>query len=190
MDLDQLEQWLAGGIETQNFDVKESMPWDRRSFAKHILALANVRDGGHIVIGVKDDFTRVGIEPEDEATYKIDEMRDQMAAYADPHVLFGLKTLEDEQGFRYLVITVEPFRETPVICRKDDERAGVRAGAVYYRNRDKRVQSAPVSNSYDLREIILTSVARTKRDLLDIGILTPEDRSETDKQFEKEREGL
>ncbi len=135
------------------------MPWNVVAFAKDILAFSNVQDGGTIIIGIEDGtFRRQGISTEQRQTYKIDVMRDQMTAFADPHVNFLIDFPNDNDGRQYGCIRIEPFEEIPVICRKDS--ADTRAGVIYYRNRNRRVESAAVSNSYDMREIVEIAAVR------------------------------
>lgn len=168
MDTVELEQRLDGGQETQSFEVKGPMAWTPQSLAKDILAMTNLRDGGLILIGVEDQtFARVGVSPTDVATYKIDEMRDQMTAYADPSVDFKVEFPRDESGTQYVAIRVASFLEMPVICRRDS--ADTRAGAIYYRTTNRRVESAPVSNSSDMREIITVAASRTRNRLQELG---------------------
>jgi predicted HTH transcriptional regulator len=156
MTTEDLETYLEAGEETQRIDYKGSCEWDVHKFAKDILALTNVQYGGLIIIGVDENqdgsFTRTGIEPAHKLTYKRDEMMDQMSAYADPHVNFSVDIVSDSSKIEYLVITVQPFQEVPVICRKNGPDA--KEAGVYYRNRNKRPQSALVSSSYDMRDII------------------------------------
>ena len=100
MKTEDLETLLEAGRETPKLDYKTSCPWDVLSFAKDILAMSNVQDGGHIVIGVEEtsngQFNRCGIKSEDQKTYDIDTMKDQMAAFADPHVDFSLQLSVDK----------------------------------------------------------------------------------------------
>ena len=153
MKTEELESMLEGGAETQAIDFKGTCAWNVNSFAKDILAMSNVRDGGYIVIGIEDDtFVRQGITSAQRESYKIDIMRDQMTAYADPHVNFSVEFPTDINGKEYAVIKVYPFEEVPVICRKDS--ADTKAGTIYYRNRNRRAESAPISNSYDMRDIV------------------------------------
>lgn len=160
----ELQSKLEGGAETPTLDIKAACDWNVESMAKDILAMSNVQDGGHVIIGVEDGtFTRHGITPAQRATYNIDTMRDQMALYADPRVVFTVSFPEDEDGRVYAVIRVSPFDEVPVICARTGR--DTREGVIYYRNSNARVQSAAVSNAYDMRDIITNAAAKMMRRL-------------------------
>jgi predicted HTH transcriptional regulator len=168
MTTDELEALLEGQGETQNLDFKACSPWDVTSFAKDILAFSNVQDGGTIIIGIEDGtLARQGTDERTRGGYKIDIMRDQMTAYADPHVVFSVDFPIDRQGLQYVCIRIEPFSEIPVLCRRDS--ADTQAGALYYRNRNRRMESAKVSNSYDMREIIENATVLMMRRMQRIG---------------------
>src|SRR5437764_8886242 len=110
MNPDVLESLLQGATETDAVDFKGPMDWDRNVFVKDILAMANIIDGGAIIVGVEEaeTFERRGLTPEQIATYNYDIMRDQIAPYADPRVIFGRQVIEDATGLRYVVIEIEP----------------------------------------------------------------------------------
>jgi predicted HTH transcriptional regulator len=147
MDTDELESILEGHAETPSVEFKGACSWDVGRLAKDILALSNVQDGGVIIIGVEDDtFKRQGVDAAQMQSFRIEVMRDQMAAFADPHVNFTLEFPCDIGGKAYVLIRVQTFEEIPVICRKDSK--DTQAGRIYYRNKNRRVESAPVSNSY------------------------------------------
>lgn len=177
MEINELEKILEGGAETPQLDFKDSCAWDARSFAKDILAMSNIIDGGRIVIGVSENpkgvFTRVGIKPEHKKTYEIDTMKDQLAKYADPFAEVSVSFPKDKNGAIFGIIKVEPFKEIPVICRVSDKKNGLSAGGIYYRNRDKKVESALVSNSYDLRDIIERAMLKMRYRASHIGYLLP-----------------
>jgi predicted HTH transcriptional regulator len=159
MTTEELEEFLQGQAETPTLDFKAASRWEVLKFAKDILAFSNVQDGGLIVVGIEDGtFARQGISAEQRETYKIDIMRDQMAPFADPHVNFLVEFPTDREAKQYACIRIEPFEEIPIICRKDS--ADTQAGVVYYRNKNRRVESARVSNSYDMREIIEVATVR------------------------------
>jgi predicted HTH transcriptional regulator len=168
MTADELEALLEGQAETQSLEFKAGCNWEVTKLAKDILALSNVQDGGFIIIGVEDGtFVRQGVTPEQKNTFNVDIMRDQMAAYADPHVNFSVLYPMDRQGTEYVVIKVSQFDEVPVICRRDSN--DTRAGVIYYRNRNRRMESAPVSNSYDLRDIIQLATVRMMQKMRTFG---------------------
>ena len=107
MTMDQLEALLGGAEETDQLEFKGAMAWAKISLGRDILAMANVQDGGRIVIGIEDEtYARQGLSDAQLASFVPDDMRDQIAEYADPEVVFSVKTPIDKHGKRYVVIDV------------------------------------------------------------------------------------
>lgn len=158
----ELEQYLEGLNESPNLDYKSGVAWNPKSMAKDFIAMANVRDGGVIIFGVAESkgvFTITGVEDEIIKTYKIDDMRDQLASYMEPSVDFTLHFPVDREDRKFVVIKIKPFKEVPVISRCNIPGELLRY-TIYYRNTNKRVESGPVSNAADLRDIIETAAVR------------------------------
>ena len=189
---DELEAKLTGGVETPTLEVKAACLWSAPLLAKDILAMSNVRDGGYIIIGVEDaTFRRQGITPEQKASYHLDTMRDQMAKYADPRVVFTVEFPRDKNDFEFSVIRVLPFDEVPVICAVENDE--LRRGIVYYRNTNAKVESAPVSNANDMRDIMMTAAQRMMRRLQEAGFTVQEQANAEESTLQallRERQGL
>jgi predicted HTH transcriptional regulator len=188
MTTEELEQLLEGSGESQRLEFKQACLWDEKIFAKHILALSNVQDGGHIVIGIEDGtLLRQGLTDDQITSFNHEIMRDQLAKYADPHVNFNVNVVKDKNAKTFVVIQVFPFEEIPVISRINSEPAGMRAACIYYRNKNKRVESGPVSNSYDLRDIIKLATVKMMQRKMELGYrVEPGERQ----KYEEERKGL
>ena len=185
MTTEDLELLLEARAESPGLEFKGAGPFAVEMLAKDILAMGNLEDGGDIVIGVRNaTFEREGLTESQAASYNVDEMRDKMARYADPHVQFTAECVLDKGGKRFVVIHVQAFEEVPVICRVDDKRAGLRAATIYYRGSHRRPESAPVANSYDLRNIIDAAVIRMMRRRLKAGyVARPTEASPFDKEL-------
>lgn len=178
MSMDDLNKLIEGGAETPNIDFKGTCPWDARSFAKDVLAMSNIADGGRLIIGIaekpKGVFNREGVTVEDKKTYQIDVMRDQLTKYTDPFVEIAVYFVKDTaDGKDYVIIRVEPFKEVPIICKCNDQMVGLTAGGIYYRNRNRRIESALVSNSYDMRDVIERAMLKMRYRALRIGYQLP-----------------
>ncbi|MEP0404693.1 MAG: ATP-binding protein, partial [Lentilitoribacter sp.] len=157
-----------GRQETDAIEFKAAIPWHKNTFVKDILAIANVINGGSIIVGVEDEtFARQGVGEDLMATYNVDKMRDQIAPFADPRVIFTKQIMEDRQGLSYVVIEVSSFDDIPVICARDG--LDVQRGVIYYRSRARRPESARISNTADMRDVIEASIARRTRQLRRIG---------------------
>lgn len=170
MDTEEIERILTGAEETDALEFKSAVPWDRNLFVKDILAMANVTDGGRIVVGVQDgSFTRIGLTAGEADSYNIEVMRDQIAPFADPRAVFRVEKATDRLGLLFVVIDVSRFEEIPVICKRDG--SDVKAGTIYFRSRTRRPESAPVTNSSDMRDLIELSVVRSAQRLQRIGFV-------------------
>lgn len=192
MTTEELESKLEGGAETQTLDIKAACDWNVGSMAKDILAMSNVQDGGYLIVGVEDGtFTRQGITNAQKVTYNLDTMRDQMAPFADPHVTFTVEFPHDSNGLEYAVIRVLPFDEVPVICIK--ETGDTHRGVIYYRNTNARIQSAAVSNAYDMRDIITNATVKMMQRMVEKGFTVqgqPSEAERTRQALNTEREEL
>jgi len=186
MTSEELERHLEGARETPNLEFKCAIPWKRETFVKDILAMSNVLDGGIIIVGVEDEtFIRQGLSPEIIKTYNLGNMRDGIAPFADPRVLFDLAIVSDASGKKFAVISVRPFEDLPVICRRDG--LDVQAGTIYTRSRDRRPQSARVSTSSEMREIVERAAFLSARRLERIGFVP---NIEVKYDYDSELEGL
>jgi predicted HTH transcriptional regulator len=173
MTTEEFEALIEGAEEVPNLEFKGPMPWVRSTFLKDILALANVVDGGRLVVGIEDEtYERIGLTDDQIATYVPDTMRDQIAPYADPSVSFSRSIVTGADGKKFIVIRVRPFDQDPVICKKQSD--DVHAGKVYYRSSVGKPASAEVSNSTDMRTIIETAIARRLHALQHVGIIAPQ----------------
>ena len=156
MTREEFERKIEAQGETTTLDYKANMGWDVKSFAKDIIAMSNHRDPGYIIIGVKEvgnTFTREGVSDDNLKSYKIDVMKDQLMSCADPAVDIQVFVFNDSEKKNYVVIKVAPFKEVPIISRKEYP-GELKANTLYYRNTNKRVESAPISNSNDFRDLI------------------------------------
>ncbi len=173
MTEDELRELLEAGEETPRREYKQSHPFTdpafQASLIRTILAMSNVRDGGHIIVGVEErgnSYALTGMRPEHVLTYDRDTMKDRVGEYADPYVDFSVDTGPYE-GKTFLVITVREFDEVPVICKKDGR--DLTRGTVYTRTRTRRPESARVSNHADMREIIQLAVDKGVQKLQERG---------------------
>lgn len=157
---------IEGQAESQSLDFKADMPWHLNDFAKDFLSMANVRDGGTIIIGVKEIgniFERQGVSDTNLATYSVDKMKDKLRKYADPTIPFEVKFPVDSAGRKYVAIRIHSFQEIPVLCVVANQEASIKQSTIYYRNSDGRVESGAISNSNDLRELIELAAVRMRQ---------------------------
>lgn len=186
MNTQEIEALLTGAEETDTLEFKRAVAWDRNLFVKDILAMANVIDGGRIVVGVEDKtFERQGLTDGQMASYIIDQMRDGIAPFADPRAVFRIEKAVDAAGLNYIIIEVSPFEDVPVICHKDG--ADVRAGTIYFRSRTRRPESAAIASSADMRDMIERAAALSLRRLNRIGFAP---KVEVGPDYDAELEGL
>ncbi len=155
-----LLELIAIGREDRNLEYKQSSSWDDRIFraklAKSILAMSNLRDGGHIILGIEKQgdgtYSPKGMEQAHIDSFSFDDVARFVAEFADPYARFNLTKEKDELGRQYVWIQVEEFKEIPVICRKSYSDI-LSAGKVYTRTR-RVPESAEVPGHTEMREIL------------------------------------
>lgn len=187
MKTSELEQLIQGGRETPRIEFKESCPWGVEKFAKDILAMNNMRDGGYIIIGMAESpegYKRAGVENEHKNTFKIDKMKDQFAPFAPTSIDFKVKFPKDKKNSQFVVIRVFEFEQIPAICIKDSK--DTNAATIYYRNTHEKVQSSPISNGDDLKKLIELATSKTQKRWDELGLLKKSQRKQLKKDLDKE----
>lgn len=80
------------------------------------MAMANLRDGGRIIIGVEDNpLVATGIKPEHEGEYRQDAIYQLVSRYTRHQVDLAVISLV-ESGKRFIGIEIAGFDRTPIFC--------------------------------------------------------------------------
>ncbi len=182
----ELDELVRLGNESPGLEFKPPARRDEARVASEVvraaIALANRRGGGSIIIGVAEDKTAkvlvpVGMTADQLATWGRDDFSSLLAKYAEPMIAFEINAIEDS-GKHYLVIDVQEFRHTPILCTKAAQPAGqtvLRAGALYIRGR-RKPESLEVSTYEEMRDLIDLAVdkgvQRFAEQLRQAGMLT------------------
>ena|SRR5947209_20610692 len=97
MTNEQFEELLALGYEGSNVEFKGPGSLNDKHFCarviKAVLGMANMSDGGRVVIGVSDTsgvLNPVGLSEVELASWRFDDVSMAIANYADPYVRFDL----------------------------------------------------------------------------------------------------
>lgn len=164
-DLSALIHWPR---EERNLEFKASMSWAdpaaRAKLTKSALALANLRDGGHIVLGVArqpdDTYLPVGMQTDHADSFVQDQLTSFLSEYADPYIEVSLfKHVVNGQTF--CIVRVNEFAELPVVCKKDGAER-LRRGAMYTRSR-RMVETVEVPSHIEMREILDLAIEKRSR---------------------------
>jgi hypothetical protein len=157
---EELESALGTGYEGRGFELKGP----GRSHDKHFLAkiaraalsMGNLRDGGHVVIGINDGSPQdmlPGLDEDELASWlSYDDVSGRLAVYCDPPVRFDLAQVDLTSGVCVIVIQVHEFDDIPHLCARDYPDV-LRTGALYVRSR-KMPETAEVGSSVEMREIL------------------------------------
>jgi predicted HTH transcriptional regulator len=144
-------------------------------FAKHVIGLSNRKDGGYLLIGVRDGTLEpVGLDDAQVASWDAAGVNSWLAAFAapDPVVQVFRGSLED--GKVLIALRVPPFAEQPLVCTKTlngtDNKPITREGALYIRTEETRTRE--VSTEAQMRELLGRAyVKRAERLLYEIKAL-------------------
>lgn len=190
---DRQTEYLRLGFEAPGLEFKESLSWEDREqrlrLIRTFMAMSNMRDGGAAVVGVRENadgtFTPVGMTRADYDSLVPDTIAAQTARYADPPP--DMRTVKGEHDGRlFVVVEVEPFADTPTVCRQVDGGSTVlREGAVYVRPAGPP-RTEEIHSYRDMRDIIELAVERRIQRFRELGLLP----AATGEQAEANREAL
>ncbi len=163
-----LEFYIEHRKEERYLEYKRSMIWTdddttKVKVAKAMMAMSNLRNGGVIVIGMKEIGRGVwepdGISAQQVTSFNHDDIAQWVNDYAVPAVQFTVDPFVSDKN-QFVIIQVREFDSVPTVCRKQKTIGGgdaLRVGAIYYRSNRKN-ESAPVSSEEDMRELITLAV--------------------------------
>lgn len=125
---------LIGTNEGITIEYKESFGW--KSLSEYLKAMASFanRDGGYIILGVKDKPHKL-LGLQGQALQRFESIDNQewttnLKEHFAPEIVWE-KTTYAFEGQKYGVIYTYPAKEKPVICKKDAD--VLRKAAIYYR---------------------------------------------------------
>ena len=199
-----IEFYIQHGKEERYLEYKGSMVWTvddtKVKIAQAMMAMSNLRNGGVIVVGMKEPKRGVW-EPdimtdEQVASFTQDDIAQWVNDYAVPAVQFTVGPFFLDTN-KSVIIKVREFDSVPTICHKPKPKGGrdvLGKGAIYYRSNSKN-ESAPISSDEDMRELIALTVnkgvAREIERLRVLGFVAafPTPQEDDALKYEQEREG-
>lgn len=192
--MDELIELLYLGKETRNIDYKLTYDWGdpkhKVKITKTIMAMANIRDGGYLILGVKEekgDFIPVGIQQEHYEKLEVDHILAFVNNYADPFVEIDLYKFEHE-GKKFAIIKILEFDRTPIISKNQTE--GIKKGVIYIRSRrmPETTHELTTSELRDLLDIATEKLIRQFQQTIQSAGLKIASIESDEENFEKELE--
>jgi hypothetical protein len=173
LSAEEIEAGLSFGYEQRGLELKgPGARTDKHLFAKvarAALGLGNLRDGGHVVVGIDDEDPKTllpGLGPEDlESWTAYDDVAQKLAQYADPPLRFDLAAVELSSGATVAVMEVFEFEDTPHLCARDYPDV-LRRGALYVRPR-KMPETSEVASLVEMRDVIELATEKALRAYLE-----------------------
>ncbi len=178
LSIEEFKVLIEAGHETRNVEFKQAFSWDdigsvwlREKVIQTILGMANTRDAGTIIIGIKEDGgipdLNHGLSDKQYETFdRYDNIKGVIDAYAT--VGFDIAGAELD-GQRFVVVSVRPFDLMPAICKKDGQynESGkflLRRGDIYVRAKNG-TDSTIRATEIEMQEIIELAIDRGRRHL-------------------------
>ncbi|MDO8383363.1 MAG: ATP-binding protein [Microbacterium sp.] len=157
---DELAALIDVGVESRSIEFKGPGSTSSTEFvavvARACIALANQRDGGHVVIGVADNDPggrNGGLDETQMAEWSnYDVVLAKVNAFADPPLGLAIGSRELPGGQQVIVIEVAEFAEIPILSAKEYSGKIVR-GQLYTRSMAKPESSASNTQN-ELREVL------------------------------------
>ena len=182
--------------ETPYLEYKESVCWEeknkREEIIQTILGMSNIRDGGVIVIGVKEvnttagkRYVREGMLEDHYESFNEDRMRDAVRNYAEPFATFDIvkKVCNNK---KFVVVAVKEFDEVPVICKKTGTSNNLKEGQIYIRPKSGVVSTRKIQTYPEMKEIIELAAFKQIRKYQQVIATTVNIRKRSKQQYDEQ----
>jgi predicted HTH transcriptional regulator len=201
MSESEIETLIKYPNEERYLEFKRSIRWEgdiRAKITKSIMALANLRDGGWIIIGKEEQtdrsFRSVGMLQNDYDSFDPDDVKAFVYGQTQPPAIFEVIKKEYDNK-KFILIKVKEFDDTPIICKKGYDDI-LHAGKLYVRSKGKPESIAAPSDA-EMREVIELAidkgVSKFVQRLQRTGIWAPKEElstSDDEEEFKKQRADL
>lgn len=161
-------------------DFKGPMSWAgdaRASLAEDIVAMANTRDGGLLLVGIgmsPDGSARVdGLSPDQAASFEPTKVGEYVASYFAPAVKITIERPSID-GKQLVAIQVAEFDTSPILCIKDGPEkpaSGAKVKRHFYAGnllvRTPAAKTEVVRAAEDMQALIRLAVTKTSNQLLE-----------------------
>ena len=194
----EIQEVLNLGHELRHVEFKNHGDRTDKSYqaiiARAVMAMGNLPDGGHVILGVDDTrgmLTPIGVTEEQSAQWTDhDCVADILARFSDPTPVVHIEVVQVGE-VRLVDIHVEPFAETPYLCKADSEHV-LQKGRMYVRTTGKAETGNP--SHHELREVLDRAAAQRVRSLLamlgESGIATAAQTPDARQLYAKERDAI
>jgi predicted HTH transcriptional regulator len=173
---DEIRRLLTLKSEEPNLDYKGGFEWSKTNrdqkyeLVRDLMALANTRDGGRVVFGVRDaDLEFVGVAADIYTSIDPTDVLGMLHDNAAPKARCAVYKREID-GKRVVVFDVVEFEDTPIICTnginslEGNKRVLLRQAAIYIRTGAGSTEE--VSAPDDMRSLLERAVRRKADELL------------------------
>lgn len=180
-----LTEYLYHGKEEIYLEYKGNVSWadnaKKLEIVQTIFALSNERDGGVIVVGVKDDGHLEGLSPENYNSYSHDYINQYLNNKCNQSVKckvdkFEYVDKEDEILKRFVFIQVSESKEFPLVYTSSNAlvradaghfngNVGLRSGALYIRNKSN-IGNKEISTTQEWEELIERTYKKYEQETL------------------------
>ncbi len=183
---DDLKQFIRLGEERVNVEYKGRLTWGQGvtnlTILRAMMAMANSRDGGVIIIGVEDgSFDPVGLMQAEFESYEYDRIGRYINTRTQPAIDFDLKkgkiTEEDGSERLFIVIQVQEADDFPVVSTSQElknrsagafgDNVVIRNGVVYIRSKSP-VESREIHGHREWKDFVKLLLDRNQRKLIEM----------------------
>ena len=180
----EFQELIEAGHETRNVEFKSAFSWDdagslwlREKVIQTVLGMSNTRNGGTIVIGIREDNgvpdLDHGLSDEQFQTF---DRYDDIKGVIDGFAAAGFDISGAERnGQRFVFVSVREFDLVPAICKKDgqykDKGSGkllLQRGDIYVRAKNG-TESTIRTTEAEMQEIIELAIDKGQRNLVGRG---------------------